>query len=79
MTQEDKIALKEFLIGSAIAIGITVVFLLLVFASGIITTEEKPITPSNKFEVVDKYKNCDLIRWTDSGLAEYKYFLYCPL
>jgi len=29
-------------------------------------------------EVVDTYKECDIIRWSDNGLSEYKYFLYCP-
>ncbi|WJZ48215.1 hypothetical protein [Synechococcus phage DSL-LC02] len=35
-------------------------------------------TPKSKFEVVDKYKNCDLLRWSDNQLADYKYILYCP-
>lgn len=42
------------------------------------TKESQPETPKTKFEVVDKYKNCDLLRWTDHQLAEYKYVLYCP-
>lgn len=41
-------------------------------------TKPQPETPKSKFEVVDKYKNCDLLRWTDNQLAEYKYVLYCP-
>jgi len=40
--------------------------------------ESKPSKPQSNFEVVDKYKNCDLVRWSDNGLAEYKYFLHCP-
>lgn len=40
--------------------------------------ETQPETPKSKFEVVDKYKNCDLLRWTDHQLADYKYILYCP-
>jgi hypothetical protein len=42
------------------------------------TKESQPETPKTKFEIVDKYKNCDLLRWTDHQLAEYKYVLYCP-
>jgi len=76
MTQEDKVALKEFLIGAAVAIGITAVFLVIIFASGIITVGDGELKPSA--EVVDTYKECDIIRWSDNGLAEYKYFLYCP-
>jgi hypothetical protein len=40
--------------------------------------QPEPETPKSKFEVVDKYKNCDLLRWTDHQLADYKYILYCP-
>ena len=36
------------------------------------------LEPKNNFEVVDNYRGCDLLRWTDSQLAEYKYVLYCP-
>jgi hypothetical protein len=43
----------------------------------------KPATPEvsapkSNFEVVDKYKDCDLLRWSNRGLSEYKYVLYCP-
>ena len=76
MTQEDKYALKEFLIGAAVAIGITAAFLVIIFASGIISVGDEELKPSA--EVVDTYKGCDIVRWTASNLAEYKYFLYCP-
>ena len=36
------------------------------------------LEPKSNFEVVDNYRGCDLLRWTDSQLAEYKYVLYCP-
>ena len=41
-------------------------------------TKPQPEKPQSNFEVVDKYKGCDLLRWTSSQLAEYKYVLYCP-
>lgn len=41
-------------------------------------TKEHPITPKSNFEVVDQYKGCDFVRWSDRGLSEYKYVLYCP-
>ena len=34
--------------------------------------------PEANFEVIDHYKGCDLVRWSDRGLSEYKYVLYCP-
>ena len=75
MTQEDKVSLKEFLVGVVGAIGITVVFLVIIFASGIISVGDTGLKPSA--EVVDTYEGCDIVRWSDNGLAEYKYFLYC--
>lgn len=30
------------------------------------------------FQVIDHYKGCDLLQWSSSQLAEYKYVLYCP-
>ena len=36
------------------------------------------LEPKSNFEVVDNYRGCDLLRWTNSQLAEYKYVLYCP-
>jgi hypothetical protein len=76
MTNEDKIALKEFLGGVAVAIGITAVVLGIIFASGIVSVGDTELKPSA--EVVDTYKECNVVRWTNNGLSEYKYFLYCP-
>jgi len=76
MTNEDKIALKEFLIGAAVAIGITVVFLTIIFASGILTAEVAKDIPSST-KVVDTYKGCDIVEWKYGPLAEYHYFLHC--
>jgi len=42
------------------------------------TTKPQPEKPRSNFEVVDHYKGCDVLRWDDSNLATYKYFLYCP-
>lgn len=36
------------------------------------------VNPSKKFEVVDTYEGCDIIRWYDSQhTAEFKYFMRC--
>lgn len=31
----------------------------------------------DKFEVVDKYKNCDVIRYSPGFVSTYQYFLHC--
>ena len=50
-----------------------------VFVTGffIFTTEDKPPAPQSNFTVMEQYKGCDVVRWTQSNLAEYKYFLHC--
>ena len=37
----------------------------------------EPKSEPQRFEVVDNYKGCDIIRWDDCMLAEYKYFMRC--
>jgi hypothetical protein len=39
--------------------------------------QTQPVTPKSSFEVIDTYKGCDVVRWTQPNLAEYKYFLHC--
>jgi len=77
MTQDDKQFLKEFLRGfggaSIVFIGLCLVLSYIVWASGSNTETDK----SQSTEVVGTYKECDIIRWNQHGLAEYKYFLYC--
>ena len=73
MTEDDKSALKEFMRGVAVTIGIVGIAMIGV---AILSNNDVPIDqPSTK--VVGKYKECDIIRWTNNQLAEYKYFLYC--
>jgi len=73
MTQDDKVALKEFLHGAGsigVIVGIIILGLVFLLPNG---TELK-----SSAEVVDTYKECDIIQWHYGPLAEYKYFLYCP-
>jgi len=51
-----------------------------IFVTGlyVFTSDDEPQPqPKSNFEVVDTYKECDVVRWTQSNLAEYKYFLHC--
>ncbi len=44
-----------------------------------ITVEPKEQELENRFEVVDKYRNCNVVKWNGNGhYREYKFFLDCP-
>ena len=73
MTEDDKAALKEFLRGVAVTIGLTGIIILgIAILSNNDVPELKPTA-----EVVDTYEGCDIVRWTNHQFSEYKYFLYC--
>ena len=73
MTEDDKAAFKEFRNGVAVTLGI-VGFVMLII--GGLSMNDTPINQSS-FEVVDKYKECDVVRYAPQQEATYKYFLYC--
>jgi len=62
-------AIIVLLIGSA-----TWVFLMGVGAKWI---DEHPSPPGQRFQVVDTYKGCSVVRYTPEGSARYAYFLHC--
>jgi hypothetical protein len=43
----------------------------------IFTTEDEPSTPDQKFEVVDTYRGCSVVRYSPTNAARYSYFLDC--
>mgnify|MGYP003341930660 CR=1 FL=1 len=75
MTEDDKYALKEFLQGASVVVGVPVAIIIILVVI-ISFTPSKPIDESS-FEVVDRYKECDVVRYAPHQVAEYKYFLYC--
>jgi hypothetical protein len=44
---------------------------------GIFGQTERIEEQNRKFEVVDRYKGCDVVRYTDPS-QRWNYFLYCP-
>jgi len=76
MTPEDKYALKEFLRGVGVFAATSIVFIVILLVLAKVASGDKPITEAS-FEVVDKYKECDIVRYAPHQVAEYKYFLYC--
>ena len=76
MTDEDIYALREFLRGVGVFLAASAVFIIILMVLAYFASGDKPIN-SASFEVVDKYKECDVVRYAPHQVAEYKYFLYC--
>ncbi len=75
MTPEDKYALKELLRGAGVFAGASAVFILILIVLAYFASGDKSLESS--FEVVDKYKGCEVVRYAPHQAAEYKYFLDC--
>ena len=84
MTPEDKYDLKEVITGFGTGIIILgTIYGLIFFLSNLTNNsiESNTETDNNSKQsyavVVGKYKECDIVRWNQNSMAEYKYFLYC--
>jgi hypothetical protein len=75
MTEEDKYALKEFFNGVGVFTACAVILITILISIVYFTSGGEPT--SSSFEVVDKYKECDVVRYAPHQAAEYKYLLYC--
>ena len=75
MTEDDKYFLKEFLTSVFTTSSVFIVFIVILVVFINVSSGGKPLESS--FEVVDKYKECDVVRYAPHQVAEYKYFLYC--
>ena len=75
MTEDDKYALKELLRGFGTTAGVFVAIIVILVVIINVSSGGEPLKPSA--EVVDTYEGCDIVRWTNHQVAEYKYFLYC--
>jgi hypothetical protein len=73
LTMTDSEYRRTLLLGAIIGASITLL--------GFYTLKPEPpntiVTPKTNFEVVDTYKGCDVVRYTDGSMATYKYFLHC--
>ena len=56
-------------------VGLSVLALILNGAANLV--ESKPSPPEQKFEVVDTYNGCNVVRYTPDYSARYAYFLDC--
>jgi hypothetical protein len=74
LNENDKYFLKEFLTSVFTTGSVFIVFIVILVVIINVSSGGKPLESS--FEVVDKYKECDVVRYAHQ-VAEYKYFLYC--
>ena len=64
---------KTSMILQAVAWGLIFGTFIVLFSAMIFATPE---TTTEKFKVVDSYKGCDVIQYTDPS-QRYQYFLHC--
>jgi hypothetical protein len=64
---------KTLMIGAIIG----ACFTLLAFYMLKPSPENHTVTPKTNFAVVDTYKGCDVVQWSDNQMSTYKYFLDC--
>ena len=64
---------KTLMIGAIIGACFTLLAFYMIKPS----PENHTVTPEKNFVVVDTYKGCDVVQWSDHNMATYKYFLDC--
>lgn len=64
---------KTLMIGAIIGACFTLLAFYMIKPS----PENHTVTPKTNFAVVDTYKGCDVVQWSDNQMATYKYFLDC--
>jgi len=64
---------KTLTIGVIIGASLTILAFYIVKPS----PQNHTVTPKSNFAVVDTYKGCDIVQWSDHQMATYKYFLDC--
>ena len=64
---------KTFITGAIIGLSV----MLLVIYRLKPSPQTHTVTPKTNFAVVDTYKGCDVVQWSDHNMATYKYFLHC--
>ncbi len=64
---------KTLVVGVIIGASITILAFYMLKPS----PQNHTVTPKSNFAVVDTYKGCDVVQWSDHQMATYKYFLHC--
>jgi len=64
---------KTLVVGAIIGASITILAFYMLKPG----PQNHTVTPKTNFAVVDTYKGCDIVQWSDHQMATYKYFLHC--
>ena len=64
---------KTLITGAIIGLSVMLLVIYLVKPS----PQTHTVTPKTNFAVVDTYKGCDVVQWSDNQMSTYKYFLDC--
>ena len=72
MNSNDKF--RAMLLGVIVGMGVLSLFMVINPGENV----KEPVASKSNFEVVDRYQDrCDVVRYTDSSMATYKYFFDC--
>ncbi len=69
--------MTDFEYHKTLVIGVIIGASITILAFYMLKPQNPPVTPKSNFAVVDTYKGCDVVQWTDGMQAEFKYFLDC--
>ena len=64
---------KTLTIGVILGASLTILAFYMVKPS----PQNHTVTPKSNFAVVETYKGCDIVQWSEHQMATYKYFLDC--
>jgi hypothetical protein len=62
---------------ACMAIGLTTGFFIFGLPAFFGSIDREASRDNSKFEIVGKYKNCDVVQYSPGFSASYKYFLHC--
>ena len=69
--------MTDFEYQRTLVIGVIIGASLIILSFYMLKPQNPSVAPKTNFSVVDTYKGCDVVQWTDGSLATYKYFLDC--
>ncbi len=69
--------MTDFEYHNTLVIGVIIGASFTILAFYMLKPQNPSVTPKSNFAVVDTYKDCKVIQWTDGMQAEFKYFLDC--